>query len=347
VRAAVWPRQSGRVTRLLHLDPMRGTFMDRRFDELPRLFRPGDLVVVNDAATLPASLPALTARGAVEVRLAGLGAGATEWSAVLFGAGSWRHRTEDRPAPPVLAAGDAVTFAGGLSAAVVHVSSVSPRLVALRFDRDREALWAALYRAGRPVQYSYVCGPLSLDQVQTPFAGRPWAVEMPSAGRPLGAGLLREARLRGVRVATVTLAAGLSSTGDPRLDARLPLPERYEIPAETVEAICRACGFGRRVIAVGTTVVRALEGCAAERGTLRAGTGWTDFRAGEGFRPTLVTGLLSGLHEPGSSHFELLGGFAPDVLLTAALQHAESSGYLGHEFGDSLLVLADRGGSPA
>jgi S-adenosylmethionine:tRNA ribosyltransferase-isomerase len=347
VRAATWPREGVQGTRLLHLDPVRGTFADRRFDELPRLLRPGDALVLNDAATLPASLSGWTARGAVEVRLAGAGTGAAEWNAVLFGAGSWRRRTEDRPAPPELAAGDAVQFAGGLTASVVRVSSVSPRLVALRFDRDGAALWAALYRAGRPVQYSYLCGPLSLDQVQTPFAGRPWAVEMPSAGRPLGAPLLREARLRGVRIAAVTLAAGLSSTGDPRLDALFPFPERYEIPAETVDALRQTRGSRGRVIAVGTTVVRALEGCAAEHGSLRAGTGWSDLRVAAGFRPALVAALVSGLHEPGSSHFELLRAFAPGDSLTQALRHAEEAGYLGHEFGDSLLVLSDRVGSPA
>lgn len=346
MRDAAWPRENRLDTRLLHIDPVRGTFADRCFGELPRLLRPGDVLVVNDAATLPASLPGSTAFGAVEVRLAGAGAAGNEWNAVLFGAGSWRRRTEDRPAPPVLAAGDGVEFAAGLSARVERVSGMSPRLVTLRFDRDGEALWSALYQAGRPIQYSYLCAPLALEQVQTAFAGRPWAVEMPSAGRPLSAGLLREARLYGAGVAAVTHGAGLSSTGDARLDAVLPLPERYEIPAGTVDAIRRARGSGGRVIAVGTTVVRALEGCAAEHGSIRAGTGRSDLRVAPGFRPAVVGGLVSGLHEPGSSHFELLRAFVHGDSLAAALQHAEAAGYLGHEFGDSLLVLSDRVGSP-
>jgi len=345
LRAAAWPRDD--EARLLHVDPEAGTWADARMGDLPLLLRPGDLLVVNDAGTLPASLAGTSHDQAVEVRLAGMPeaglAGAGPWPAVLFGAGSWRQRTEDRPAPPALRVGDLVVFeAGALAAEVVGVSTVSPRLVDLVFDRKGDALLWALHRLGRPVQYSYLGGALEPWHVQTAYAARPWAVEMPSAGRPLRLPLLRALRLRGVEVTALSHAAGLSSTGDPALDASLPLPERSEIPVDTVAAIDRRKTDGGRIVAAGTTVVRALEGRAAEGGRgLRPGRGVTDLRLGPHHRRQIVDGLLTGLHEPGDSHFELLQAFAPRTLLEASVRHAAAAGYLGHEFGDlSLLVPA-------
>jgi S-adenosylmethionine:tRNA ribosyltransferase-isomerase len=260
---------------------------------------------------------------------------------VLFGAGDWRQRTEDRPPPPVLAAGAPVELAHGLRALVESVSPVSSRLLAIRFEQDGAELWSLLYRAGRPVQYSHLLGPLALWDVQTAYASRPWAAEMPSAGRPLGVGLLAALRDRGVSVASVTHAAGLSSTGDAALDAALPLPERYEVGAEAVAAVDQAHARQRRVIAVGTSVVRALEGAAENGGgVLLACEGVTDLRLGPGTPRRVVDGLLTGVHEPGTSHFELLRAFASDDVLQRAHEHASRSGYLGHEFGDYELLLA-------
>jgi S-adenosylmethionine:tRNA ribosyltransferase-isomerase len=339
VRAASWPGQP-LAERLLHVDPGSGRLRDLPLAELPSLFRPGDLLVLNDAATLPASLPARDPRGApCEVRLAGKGEGG-HWRAVLFGAGDWRTRTEDRPAPPGLGAGDHLSFGDDLSAVVVAVSALSPRLVELRFDLQGAALFAALYRQGRPVQYSYLAGELRLWHVQSRFASRPWAVEPPSAGRPLTWALLTALRRRGVVLARLTHAAGLSSTGDPALDAALPLPEAYDIPAETVAAILAARARGGRIVAAGTSVVRALESAAAGRGGLQPGRGTARLRLSAGFRLRVADGILTGLHEPGTSHFALLGAFASPDVLDAASRHAEAAGYLAHEFGDTSLVLA-------
>jgi S-adenosylmethionine:tRNA ribosyltransferase-isomerase len=211
----------------------------------------------------------------------------------------------------------------------------------LRFDRDGGALWSALYRLGRPIQYSYLRGPLALWHVQTPYGARPWAVEMPSAGRPLRLPLLRDLRERGVRLARLSHAAGLSSTGDLALDAVLPLPEHTDIPAATVEAVLRAKREGGRVVAAGTTVVRALEGRTSERpGSLRPGPGLTRLRVGPSHALRVVDGLLTGLHQPGESHFEMLQAFAPKGLLERAIDHAGRSGYRSHEFGDLSLILA-------
>ena len=338
---AAWPRDHD-AARLLHLDPSAGRFEDAWVRDLPSRLRAGDLLIVNDAGTLPASLLGTSRRGAVEVRLAGVPAGASDpWPAVLFGAGTWRQKTEERGAPPVFAPGDRVVFGGGgLAAEVVGVSLVSPRLVDLRFDRGGADLWTALHALGRPVQYSYLRGTLSPWHVQTPYATRPWAVEMPSAGWPLRIPLVGALRRRGVAVASLTHASGLSSTGDPALDALFPLPERSDIPAATLDAVARVRDAGGRVVAVGTTVVRALEGRAAEGGgRLRAGPGVTTLRLGPDHALRVVDGLVTGLHEPGESHFELLQAFAPRPLLESALAHAAREGYLGHEFGDLSLLL--------
>ena len=341
---AVSPDRDASANRLLHLDPRRETLTDLGIDALASRLEPADLVVVNDAATLPASLRGTSSRGEVELRLCGVppdGDGG-RWQAVLFGAGSWRDRTEERPAPPRLGVGEAIEIArlgeADLTARVVSVSAVSPRLVELRFDLCGAPLWSALYRLGRPVQYAHTRAPLALWDVQTAYAGRPLAAEMPSAGRPLRLPLLRALRSRRIALATVTHAAGLSSTGDPALDAALPLPERSLLPASAVAAIECARRAGGRVLAVGTSVVRALEGAALD-GPLRAGGSVRHERIGQGHQLRVVSGLLTGLHAPGESHFELLQAFAPRALLERALVHAGEAGYLGHEFGDSMLIL--------
>jgi len=258
-----------RDRRLLHLDPRSGALRDGQVRDLKHLVRPGDLVVVNDAATLPASFAGRAADGReLEVRLAGANEDGT-WSAVLFGAGDWRQRTEDRPAPPALAMEEDIAFGLALSARV-------------------------------------------MDDLR-------------------GAGAI---------IASVTHAAGLSSTGDPAIDAALPLSERYDVPEATVQAVRAARANGGRVLAVGTTVVRALEGARADGGgQLEARTGWTAIRIGATTRPRVVDALFTGLHQRGEPHFELLRAFAPDQALTAALEHAGREGYLTHEFGDAMVVI--------
>ena len=339
MKPATWPRDDALRDRLLHLELASRTLRDARIADLPALLRRGDVLVVNDAATLPASLQGQAEDGApVEARLVGeLPDGS--FRAVLFGPGDWRTPTEHRAPPPVLRQGDRLSF-GELSAAVVRTSPVSPRLVELRFEQPRGQLWPLLYRFGRPVQYSYAQAPFEAWHVQVPYASQPWAAEMPSAGRPLRWEVLLSLRQRGVAVASITHAAGLSSTGDAALDAALPLPERFAVPAAAADAVSRAQSAGGRVVAVGTTVVRALEGAALRNGgRLVASAGETDLVVGPGYRPSVVDGLLTGVHEKGASHYALLHAFAPAELLSRAHEHSERSGYLTHEFGDSWLLL--------
>jgi S-adenosylmethionine:tRNA ribosyltransferase-isomerase len=339
---AAWPRADRAQTRLLTIDRRSGALGDHIASQLPDLLAPADLLVVNDAATLPASLAGNVVGGAgqlpvgIELRLMDERDGL--WRGVLFSAGNWRTPTERRAPPPRLAPGAQLAF-GRLTATVEGVLAPSPRLVSLRFAQSGAAFWSELYRVGRPVQYAYLSGPLRLWHVQNAYAARPWAVEAPSAGFVLTGQVLSALRQRGIAVTALSHAAGLSSTGDPALDEALPLGERFEIPPACVEHVTSTKARGGRVIAVGTSVVRALETRALEAGgTLHAGPGHTELRIGPGFSPLVVDGLLSGMHDPAASHYALLQAFAPRSHLDAALQAAERWGYLEHEFGDVCLL---------
>jgi S-adenosylmethionine:tRNA ribosyltransferase-isomerase len=329
---AVRPRAARRLVTLARRD---GAVAHARLDDLPTLLAPGDLLVVNDAATLPASLAVVLPSGAsAELRLVRARDSGSRWQAVLMGAGDWRTPTELRPPPEPVTAPSELLVAG-LPALILEVSPRHPRLIEIALLADVDTVWSTIYRRGRPIQYAHVPEPLALWSVQTPFAARPWAVEAPSAGLPLDWELLTALRARGVALAALSHGAGLSSTGDAALDAALPLPERYEVPPPTAQALTATRARGGRVVAVGTSVVRALESAAANG----AAAGETDLVIGPGYRLNAVDGLLTGLHEPTASHFALLQAFAPRARLDAAYAEAERAGYLGHEFGDANLIL--------
>lgn len=327
-------------TRLLVVDPAHARLSGRTMRDLPALLRGGDLLIVNDAATLPASLPARTATGAsVELRLLGPEASG-QFSAIVFGAGDYRIRTEDRPAPPPLQPGSQLQVGPQLTATVLARSQLSSRLVDIRFDMQGAELWRALYAWGKPVQYAYRVEPLPLWSVQTAYATRPWASEMPSAGKPLSIEILLALAARNIQLATLTHAAGLSATGDPELDRALPLPERYELPEATVQAIAATRAAGGRIVAVGTSVVRALEAAHQRgQGTLAAGAAIASLRITPQHKLRVVDGLLTGIHAPEESHFELLGAFMPEPLLAQSHLHARAHAYREHELGDECLIL--------
>jgi S-adenosylmethionine:tRNA ribosyltransferase-isomerase len=175
---------------------------------------------------------------------------------------------------------------------------------------------------------------LKLWSVQNVYSSRPWAVEMPSAGHALDWQLLLGLMKKGVRVVSLTHGAGLSSTGDAAIDRALPLAEKFEIPAATMAAIGLTRGKGGRVIAVGTSVVRALESAGD------ALSGITHLKITAGHRLRLVDGLLTGSHEVSESHYQLLHAFLPEALLLRMSQHLEDHHYLTHEYGDCCLIIA-------
>jgi S-adenosylmethionine:tRNA ribosyltransferase-isomerase len=340
MKAAHLPTQRAPDARLLVVDA-RGGVKHARRARLADFLNAGDLLVANDAATLPASLAGLhepTGR-AIEVRLAGRRSLAIddvrEFTAVVFGEGDWHTPTEHRPLPPELQPGDPLVL-GPLRARVLGLQG-HPRLVSLRFDGEVDAIWAGIARHGKPIQYAHVPQPLALWDVWTRVAGLPVAFEPPSAGFVLDWALLSALKARGVGFATLTHAAGISSTGDDALDARLPLDEPYDIPPATVDAIAHAKARGGRVIALGTTVTRALEH-AASLGPMRPGAGAANQRLGPRTRLRVVDAIVSGTHEPGTSHYELLRAFASDEVLRRASAELERAGYLTHEFGDTVLI---------
>jgi S-adenosylmethionine:tRNA ribosyltransferase-isomerase len=343
--AAHEPIQRPRQARLLVVDAS-GQFTHAPRQALLGFLRPGDLVIANDAATLPASLTGthLPSGDFVEVRLAGRRSLAKEdvreFLSVIFGRGDFHTPTEHRPAPPPLASGDRLTL-GPLSATVVEVLG-HPRLVRLHFDGTPDAIWAGLAHHGRPIQYAHIASPLALWDVWTVIAGPPVAFESPSAGFVLDWQTLLAMRRKGIHFATLTHAAGISSTGDGALDARLPFDEPYVIPASTAAAVFRARAEGRRVVGVGTTVVRALENAAAYDGHVRPGQGVATLRIDATTPLRIVDVILSGVHEPGSSHHDLLRAFLDEAALHEALATMDANGYRTHEFGDSVLFERSR-----
>src|SRR5215218_1664767 len=353
--------------RLLVVDRADGSATHHRFHELPRLLEPGDLLVVNDSRTLPASLLGHTAAGVpVEVRLAARDG--ERWAALVLGvpAGGGDPAlvpTDARPPAPVLEAGERLEFAGGLGATVLGRHQEARPLIWLAFDAAGERLAEALHRAGRPVRYAYVPRAWPLHHYQTLFAAGPGSAEMASAGRPFTVQTLADLRRRGVGVATISLHAGLSTYGDPATDRRFVPAEPYFVPEATATAVAATRAAGGRGIAVGTAVVRTREAAAQAGGEgggegagrggweggpdatpslLRPGPGVSRLRISPGFPLAVVDGLLTGLHEPEASHLDLLGAFLTPEALERAYAAALDGGYLWHEFGDVCLLVPHR-----
>jgi len=316
--------------------------------DFPTLVGASDLVVANDAATLPASLfgeHVATGRP-IEMRLAGrrslLPDDITRFTAVAFGAGDYRTPTEQRPAPPAFDVGDTLQL-GPLRAVVVNVIG-HPRLIEIEFQHSIADIWAGIARHGRPIQYAYVPQPLAIWDSWTRIANLPVAFEAPSATFILDWRVIAAIRARGARFATITHAAGISSTGDSDLDALLPLDEPYFIPESTASLVAETRLRGGRIIASGTTVVRALEDAASYDGEVRPGMSMATLRVGRLTRLRVVDALVTGQHEPNTSHYELLRAFQDDEVLDRAIEEANAGGYRTHEFGDSLFVSDARSG---
>jgi S-adenosylmethionine:tRNA ribosyltransferase-isomerase len=296
-----------------------------RFRELPRFLSAGDLLVVNTSLTLPAALDARLGKRRVQL-----------WLSSPAPDGTWlvELRTSDRapyPRPPV---GARLDLAGGGHATLLARFAGSERLSVARFELD-EPLQDYLHLHGQPVRYGYVPEPWPLDAYQTVFALEPGSAEMPSAGRPFTPELVTELVARGVLFSPVTLHTGVSSPehGEPAF------PERFQVPLATARLVNAVRGWNCRVVAVGTSVVRALETVAAADGTVSEGQGWTSLLVTPERGLLAVDGLLTGWHESESSHLELLEAAAGIELLERSYRAALEHGYLWHEFGDLHLIL--------
>ena len=302
------------------------------FRDLPGYLRAGDLLVVNVSATLPAAVPGtLDGRERVELRFATA-------APDLELHGSWwivELRSPDGARPHRGAsAGQRVTLPGDTEVELVAPYAGGTRLWLSRINGPlplREFLAAH----GHPIRYGYVPRAWPLDAYQTVFATEPGSAEMPSAGRPFTAELITALAAKGVLIAPLTLHTGVSSLER----GEAPYPERYAVPEETARLVNAVRWWGGRVIAVGTTVVRALETVAAEDGTVAAGAGWTRLVVTPERGLRTVDGLITGWHEPEATHLQLLEAVAGRELLDASYAEALRAGYLWHEFGDSHLIL--------
>ena len=303
-----------------------GGMRHARFSGLGQFLRPGDVLVVNTSATLAAAIDGRRPDGTLVV---------VHFSTLLDdGSVLIELRPPGRATGPVTDGqpGERIGLAAG-AAAVLHEAE-SPRLwrawVAVEGD-----VWSYLAMHGRPITYAYLAGSWPLEAYQTVFARDPGSAEMPSAGRPFSPDLVTALVASGVVVVPVTLHTGVSSleAGEP------PLREWFRIPEPTADLVTRSRAAGRRIIAVGTTVTRALESGTAADGTTAATAGWTGLVLGPDRPARAVDGIITGWHAPGATHLDLLAAVAGPALVADAYAEAIRHRYLWHEFGDSCLLL--------
>jgi S-adenosylmethionine:tRNA ribosyltransferase-isomerase len=296
------------------------------FADLPDLLAPGDVLVVNTSATLPAAVPARRADGSpVEVHFA--------TAAPKHDDSCWwvvELRTAGGAHPEPGHGGEQLALAGGGQLELVAPYVPGRRLWLARLG-GAESVLEYLRRNGHPIRYGYVPSPWPLDAYQTAFALHPGSAEMPSAARPFTPELVTRLVTAGVQFAPITLHTGVSS---PERDEP-PYPERYEVSAHAARVVNAA----ERVVAVGTTAVRALESAAGDDGVVRASAGWTGLVVTPERGVRAVDGLITGWHEPEASHLLMLEAIAGRALLRRSYAEALAAGYLWHEFGDSHLIL--------
>lgn len=311
-----------------------GRLIHSTFTLLPAFLEPGDLVVINTSGTMAAALTGIGGAGAeaVVVHLsADLGGG--EWAVEPrwpAGDASERWPAEAGPPPRVLRLGE-----DGSRLELLEPYRGSTRLWRARLAvPDPAHSWLAAH--GRPIRYGYVERPWPLSAYQNVYATEPGSAEMPSAGRPFTPEVITRLVAKGVDVAPIVLHTGVAS-----LEAdELPYPERVKVPASTARRVRAAQAAGRRVIAVGTTVVRALESAyRPSTGRVGAFDGWTELVVSPESGVRVVDAMLTGWHEPEASHLLMLEAVAGRRLLEGSYRASLSEGYLFHEFGDVHLIL--------
>jgi S-adenosylmethionine:tRNA ribosyltransferase-isomerase len=305
---------------------------EHTFTELPDLLLPGDLVVVNNSATIPAAVAVIFSR-------AGTGSLSVHFSTAMA-SGDWLIELRSGSEPTT------VPYSGGTSGMRLELPGGAALMLTERFT---QRLWRArlstavipyLLRHGLPIRYSYVPRSWPIEAYQTVFATWPGSAEMPSAARPFTPQVVTKLVSRGVSIAPITLHTGVSSLEG----GEDPYPESYDVPAATARLVNVTRRSGGRVIAVGTTVVRALESAAlaarcTTEGPVAASAGWTSHIVSRDTGVGVVDGLLTGLHEPLSTHLWMLAAFADDALLSRCYRVAADHGYHWHEFGDVHLLL--------
>ncbi|TDT25849.1 S-adenosylmethionine:tRNA ribosyltransferase-isomerase [Streptomyces sp. BK208] len=348
-RVPVEQREPGRDRDGVRLLVSRGTEVSHHaFGELPGLLRAGDLLVVNTSPTLAAAVDGRIGHTRVVVHFSTRGDDG-RWAVELRepdGRGTTRARAGEgghgAPAPgPAAAGGPAgtrVRLPGG--ARLVLEEPLSARGERLWWARVSRAEVPGLLREyGRPIRYSYTERDQPLSVYQTVFAlpsgDGAGSAEMPSAARPFTARLVAELVSRGVQFAPVTLHTGVASAES----HEPPYPERFAVPEASARLINAARAGDGRVVAVGTTAVRAVESAAGADGVVRARAGWTGLVVTPERGVRVVEGLLTGLHEPEASHLLMLEAVAGRAAIDRGYEAAVRGRYLWHEFGDVHLLL--------
>ncbi|MEO8698164.1 MAG: S-adenosylmethionine:tRNA ribosyltransferase-isomerase [Acidimicrobiales bacterium] len=317
------------------VSPGLDTPIHATFRALPDYLVPGDLVVVNTSGTIPAAIDAVLENGErfvlhVSTELPG-GLWMVEPRQLIAGGA-----TEPLALP---ANALRIRIAGGTELDLLRPAPGSARLwIAAVVGND--VLTAQLHADGRPIRYRYVDRDWPIEAYQTVFADAPGSAEMPSAARPFSDALVTALIRRGIALAPLTLHTGVSSLEG----HEMPYPERFAVPAATAAAVNATHAAGGHVVAVGTTVVRALETAADARGTVHPASGWTDTVITPQRGVHAVDGLVTGWHEPEASHLAMLEAIAGRDALDLAYAEAYGTGYLWHEFGDSHLLLPYAGG---
>jgi S-adenosylmethionine:tRNA ribosyltransferase-isomerase len=316
--------------RLLVANRADGSIVHGRFRDLPRHLAPGDLLVVNTSATLPAAVTATRPDGeALELRLS---TPAPDLDPDRF----WIVELRRGDEPYAAGLGERLLLSADATAELV-APFAAPRLWLARLDLEQPVVdYLAVH--GRPIRYRYVPSSWPLAAYQNVYAVEPGSAEMPSAGRPFTPELITSLVAGGVLIAPITLHTGVSS----QERRERPYAERFRVPRETARLVNAVREWGGRVVAVGTTVVRALETVARPDGTVTAVDGWTNLVVTPERGLWALDGLLTGWHEPQSSHLDVLRAVAGDELLARSYDAALEHGYRWHEFGDSQLVLGGR-----
>jgi S-adenosylmethionine:tRNA ribosyltransferase-isomerase len=299
-----------------------------QFKDLPSFLQPGDLLVVNESATLPASLPAEASIGPFILNLS------TRYSKELWLAEPrWSSAA---PGPLPFQPGERLTVAG-LQASLVSPYPGLPRLWFVRFEGNVEE---AMVYYGSPIRYGYVDEAYPLEAYQTLFSRVPGSAEMPSAARPFTQRVVAGLKARGVDIASIVLHTGVSSleVESEEVEEQAMYPEPFHVPQATAQAVNDARREGRKVIAVGTTVVRALESSwDGERVCPAAGFTRLFIHPQRGVN--VADGLVTGFHDPMTSHLAMLYAIAGEETIRSGYAEAVASGYLWHELGDSNLIL--------
>ena len=304
--------------------------LDSYFPVIGAHLRAGDLLVVNTSATVPAALDGRLPDGEpIVVHLSGALPGEV-WLVEV------RRPDDGSTAPLWLDHAVEIALLMGGTVRLLTRFSDSKRLWIATFDLP---VAVAAYTAahGRPIRYRHVPHEWGISYYQTIFAREPGSAEMPSASRPFTPEVVTDLVGRGVSMAPLLLHAGVSSLEG----AEQPYPERYRVPETTASLVNDVRQHGGRVIAAGTTVVRALATVTDEHGVVHPGQGWTEAMVTPEAPATSVDGLLTGWHEPESSHLQMLESFTGRCALQLAYRAALDLGYQWHEFGDSHLILRD------